>query len=193
MVKKNILQDQVRNSIQEKIERIKETRPFHLQVTQDQYGMIQHSIQGWMHIDEAKVLWESVQHYTNCLELGTYHGLSTWILAQANPDCRITTVEIFENNTGQAKQNCIEFGNIEYITADSNEWLKTCGKKFDWVFVDHSHESFYMDQTILLLRQCVTADHLILLHDMHLPGVQSQVYKFASFTRIRNLGIGKLW
>ena len=193
MDKKNLLQDQIRDSIQEKTQRTQKTRPFHLQVDQDTHGMIQNDIQGWMHIDEAKVLWETIQHYSNGLELGTYQGLSTWIIAQANPACKLITVEIFEHNTAQAKKNCADFNHIEYVTADSNEWLKTCGKKFDWIFVDHSHESFYMDQTLMLLRKCVTEDHLILLHDMHLPGVQSQAYKFATFTRIRNLGIGKLW
>ena len=190
---KNISQDQTRDSIQEKDQTTQKTRPFHLQVNQDQHGMIKHDIQGWMHIDEAKILWDTIQHYDQCLELGTYQGLSTWIIAQANPNCEITTVEIFEHNTTQARKNCCDFNHIEYVTADSNEWLRDCGKKFNWIFVDHSHESFYMDETLMLLRQCVTEDHLILLHDMHLPGVQSQAYKFATFTRIRNLGIGKLW
>ena len=194
MDQKNISQNKVRNSVSQETQRASQTRPFHLQgINHDQHGMICNGIQGWMHIDEAKILWQTIQHYNNCLELGTYQGLSTWILAQANPTCKLTTVEIFEHNTAQAKQNCCDFSNIDFVTADSNEWLTTCGKKFDWIFVDHSHESFYMDQTLMLLRQCVTEDHLILLHDMHLPGVQSQAYKFATFTRIRNLGIGKLW
>lgn len=188
-----LLQNQTRDSISTQDKGTQKKRSFHLQVNQDKHGMIQHDIQGWMHIDEAKILWDTIQHYDRCLELGTYQGLSTWIIAQANPNCKITTVEIFEDNTTKAKQNCCDFSNIDFVTADSNEWLRDCGKKFDWVFVDHSHESFYMDQTLMLLRQCVTQDHLILLHDMHLPGVQSQAYKFATFTRIRNLGIGRLW
>ena len=193
MDKKSILQDQTRDSISEKDQRAQKTRPFHLSLAQDKHGMLVHDIKGWMHVDEAKVLWHTIQMYDNCLELGTYQGLSTSIIAQANPDCNITTVEIFEENTVQAKQNCSTYKNVNFITADSNEWLKDCGQKFDWIFVDHSHESFYMDQTIMLLRQCVTPDHLILLHDMHLPGVQQQQFKFANFTRIRNLGVGKLW
>ena len=45
----------------------------------------------------------------------------------------------------------------------------------------------------MLLSKCLDEDHLILLHDMHLQGVQQQSYKFANLTRIRNLGIGTLW
>ena len=96
MDKKNLLQNNIRNTVSEKIKRTQKTRPFHLSLNQDHNGMIKNGIQGWMHIDEAKVLWHTIQHYNNCLELGTYHGLSTWILAQANPTCKLTTVEIFE-------------------------------------------------------------------------------------------------
>ena len=188
-----LLQNKTRDSVSTQDKRTEKTRPFHLSLDTDKHGMIRHDIQGWMHIDEAEVLWQSVQMFSNCLELGTYQGLSTWIIAQANPNCKITTVDIFEDNTTKAKHNCRDFNHIEYVTADSNEWLKNCTQKFDWVFVDHSHESFYMDHTIMLLRQCVTPDHLILLHDMHLPGVKQQQFKFANFTRIRNLGVGKLW
>jgi len=155
--------------------------------------MIKCHIRGWMHIEEAKILWQTIQPYKNCLELGTFQGLSTWLLAQANTGCKITSVEIFEENINVAKQNCSDYKNIEFVTADSNEWLSRCQQKFDWVFVDHSHESDYMDETINLLPKCLREDHLVLLHDMHLLGVKQQAYKFATFTRIRNLGIGTLW
>lgn len=188
----NLLQNKTRDSISAQDKRTQKTRPFHLSLETDKHGMIQHDIQGWMHIDEAKVLWQSVQMFSNCLELGTYQGLSTWIIAQANPNCKITTVDIFEDNTSKAKHNCRDLDNIEYVTADSNDWLAKCGRKFDWVFVDHSHENFYMDQTIMALRHCLLDEHIVLLHDMHLPGVQVQSVKFSSFTRIRNLGVGQL-
>ena len=88
-------------------------------------GMIQCQIEGWMHRDEARVIEKTLQGRKNILELGTYQGLSTSIIASfCNSDATITTV---------------------------------------------------------------------LLHDMHLPGVQGQTYKFASMMRIRNLGIGQLW
>ena len=105
----------------------------------------------------------------------------------------MTTVEIFEHNTNIAIENCKKYKHIEFVTSDSNTWLEQRSKKFDWVFIDHSHEGSYMDQTIALLKKCLHDDHLILLHDMHLPGVKIQESKFATFTRIRNLGIGTLW
>ena len=86
----------------------------------------------------------------------------------------------------------IDFKTFFKQPTGSNDYIYICDK-FDWVFVDHSHESFYMDRTIMLLSKCVAEDHLILLHDMHLQGVQQQSYKFANLTRIRNLGIGTLW
>jgi len=193
MDKKSLSQDSTRSAVSKKTEKTQKTRPFHLSLDTDHNGMIQCHIDGWMHIDEATVLWNSIQTYTNCLELGAHKGLSTWILAQANPYGNITTIEIFDSLIGQAKNNCKNFNNIKFVCEDSNTWLSKCKQKFEWVFVDHSHETEYMDKTIECLKNCVTDDHLILLHDMHLPGVKSQESKFATFTRIRNLGIGTFW
>ena len=190
---KKVYKNIIRDKILEKNKRITKERPFHLSLDTDQHGMIKCHIDGWMHIDEAKVLWQTIQNRKNCLELGTYKGLSTWILSEANPDCKITSLDIFPENTSAAKLNCVGKNNINFLTEDSNEWLDNSTEKFDWVFVDHSHESFYMDRTIMLLSKCLAEDHLILLHDMHLQGVQQQSYKFANLTRIRNLGIGTLW
>ena len=193
MDKEFIHKNSIRDTVSQKTTKTEETRPFHLSLDTDKKGMVKCHIDGWMHIDEAKVLWQTIQKRNTCLELGTYHGLSTWIIAQANPECSITTVDIFSSNTNIAKNNCKDFSNINFVTDDSNDWLQNCGKKFDWVFVDHSHENFYMDKTLMCLRNCVLDDHIIVLHDMHLPGVQQQTFKFANFTRIRNLGIGTLW
>ena len=93
-----LLQNKTRDSVSTQDKRTEKTRPFHLSLAQDKHGMLVHDIKGWMHVDEAKVLWHTIQMYDNCLELGTYQGLSTSIIAQANPDCNITTVEIFEEN-----------------------------------------------------------------------------------------------
>ena len=193
MDKEIIHQNSARDTVSQETTSIKKARPFHLSLDTDQKGMIKCHIDGWMHIDEAKVLWQTIQHRKNCLELGTYHGLSTWIIAQANPDCNITTVDVFESNTKIAKNNCKDINNVNFVTDDSNNWLTKTKQKFDWIFVDHSHENFYMDRTLMCLRNCVVEDHIIVLHDMHLPGVQQQSYKFANFTWIRNLGIGTLW
>ena len=192
MDQKIFLQDTVRDRISQEIKETKKTRPFYLSLTTDRHGMITNGIDGWMHIEEAKILWETVQHKKNCLELGTYQGLSTWIIAQANPQSQITTVEVFEEHTKKAQENCKSFYNIKYVTADSNKWLKNCNEKFDWIFVDHSHELEYMNETMKLLKKCVSHNHLVLLHDMHLPGVKHQIDNFSTFTVIRNLGIGVL-
>ena len=63
MDKKSILQDQTRDSISEKDQRAQKTRPFHLSLAQDKHGMLVHDIKGWMHVDEAKVLWHTIQMY----------------------------------------------------------------------------------------------------------------------------------
>ena len=106
MDKKVILQSSIRDPISEKNQRIKKERSFHIPLEVDHYGMIKGNIAGWMHIDEAQVLCESVVGRTHCLELGTHKGLSTSLIALANPHAKIITTEIFLDLTNQAKQNC---------------------------------------------------------------------------------------
>ena len=157
-------------------------------------GMLQFGIEGWMHRDEARVIEKTLPGKKNILELGTYQGLSTSIIASfCDADAKITTVEIFKEQQEKAKHNLTMFDNIDYINEDSNTWLSNIKTEFDWVFVDHSHDTFYMDTSMMKIKQVVSPDHIILLHDMHLPGVQSQQYKFMSLTRIRNMGIGVLF
>ena len=193
MDKKVILQSSIRNPISEKNQRIKKERSFHIPLEVDHYGMIKGNIAGWMHIDEAKVLCESVVGRTHCLELGTHKGLSTSLIALANPHAKIITTEIFLDLTNQAKQNCKNLNNINFITTDSNDWLADCKTKFDWVFVDHCHDKDYMDVTMELLPSRLQDNHKVLLHDTHLDGVRSQLKKFKDYTVHRNLGIGKFW
>jgi predicted O-methyltransferase YrrM len=160
----------------------------------DTNGMINCNIEGWMHKDEAKIIEKTLPGKKNILELGTYQGLSTSIIASfCDADAKITTVEIFKEQQEKAKHNLTMFDNIDYINEDSNTWLSNIKTEFDWVFVDHSHDTFYMDTSMMKIKQVVSPDHIILLHDMHLPGVQSQQYKFMSLTRIRNMGIGVLF
>jgi len=160
----------------------------------DTNGMINCDIEGWMHKDEAKIIEKTLPGKKNILELGTYQGLSTSIIASfCDADAKITTVEIFKEQQEKAKHNLTMFDNIDYINEDSNTWLSNIKTEFDWVFVDHSHDTFYMDTSMMKIKQVVSPDHIILLHDMHLPGVQSQQYKFMSLTRIRNMGIGVLF
>ena len=115
MDKEIIHQNSARDTVSQETASIKKARPFHLSLDTDQKGMIKCHIDGWMHIDEAKVLWQTIQHRKSCLELGTYHGLSTWIIAQANPDCNITTVDVFESNTKIAKNNCRNINNVNFV------------------------------------------------------------------------------
>ena len=59
-------------------------------------GMINCDIEGWMHRDEARVIEKTLPGKKTILELGTYQGLSTSIIASFFFFfSKITTVEIF--------------------------------------------------------------------------------------------------
>lgn len=164
----------------------------------DQFGMITCNIAGWMHFKEAEAIWNSIVPSINCLELGTYHGLSTSIIASRcySLNAKLTTVDVFPDVQKIAKKNLTNTpiaDLINWVVADSNEWVEKQKIKWDWVFIDHNHSLEYMDQTMETIISKLSKKHLVLLHDCHLPGVASQIPKLKNFRRVRNLGIGTLW
>ena len=66
------------------------------------HGVIKLDIDGWLQPIEAHYLYKCAYESANILELGSYHGLSTSIIAQAKIDSgntgTITTVDVFSKN-----------------------------------------------------------------------------------------------
>jgi predicted O-methyltransferase YrrM len=107
-------------------------------------------IQGWLRREDAQKLYELAYFVTgDILELGAYHGLSTSILSRANIDSplkkHIYCVELDADAAAMTQANLTEAGLEKDVTVLRNDALSALrefaseGKKFEFVFVDHSH------------------------------------------------------
>lgn len=107
-------------------------------------------INGWLRREDALKIYEMAYFVSgDILELGTYHGLSTFILSQANADSprkkHIYSVELDREAVAVAQQNLDLAGlqnDVTLLVTDAQTAITEFaaqGKKFEFVFVDHSH------------------------------------------------------
>lgn len=80
------------------------------------------------------------------LEIGTAHGYSAAILAEACPDASIITLNPNAEEAALARENLKDYPNVEVVEAISWDYLKSYrGPKLDLVFVDGDHKRVRMD------------------------------------------------
>jgi SAM-dependent methyltransferase len=107
-------------------------------------------IEGWLQRADALKLYEIAYFVTgDILELGSYHGLSTSILARAACDSphkkNIFSVDLDSENVKMTNQHLLELGlksNVITLCGDALYTMKELGlegARFAFVFVDHSH------------------------------------------------------
>ena len=105
---------------------------------------------GWLRREDALKLYELAYFSSGpILELGTYHGLSTSILAQAQSDsgrgAEIVTVDVDASNLGSARDNLERLGmtgHVRFVHEDAVRFCQRASQEasiFDLVFVDHDH------------------------------------------------------
>jgi predicted O-methyltransferase YrrM len=126
-------------------------------------------IKGWLRRDDALKLYE-MAYYTkgDILELGSYHGLSTTLMANAvrkSPHKKkILTVDLQPKNIEMTNKNLQKAGVIKHVEAICGDAIKVVkdfadiNKKFQFIFIDHSHA---YDPVYLVCRE---------LHNIILPG-----------------------
>ncbi len=135
-------------------------------------------IEGWLRREDALKLYELAYFATgDILELGSYHGLSSVILSQANrdsgykkyvfcvdldPDCvRITRRTL--QRAGLTKQ-------LQTMTNDALSAIRQLaaeGKQFEFVFIDHSHAYEPVYTVCRELDRVVKAGGFCLFHDFN--------------------------
>lgn len=107
-------------------------------------------IEGWLRRDDALKLYEMAYFARgDILELGSYHGLSTTILSEANRHSpyrkHIYSVDLSPECIKQTEHNLRVKGLSQGVTtlcAEATGVMKSlgsAGKKFAFVFIDHSH------------------------------------------------------
>ena len=133
-------------------------------------GMLNLGIDGWLLPADALKLYEMAYFADDILELGTFMGLSTTILANAvaNSGRRrpVITVDVSSQFTeaarnGLAHRKVPGRENVHLFTTDSGEAMRTMQRelrRYSFVFVDASHQ--YED----------VKDVCSFMHDVLLPG-----------------------
>jgi len=129
------------------------------------------------------------------LEVGTHIGASTIHIASAlhknsDKNVDITTVDIVDVNS-RTEQQWSRYGTthlpeleftplqmveklgyesfVEFVTADSFDYMRHCNRTFDFIFLDGNHVATTVYQEIPAALDLLNRDGVILLHD-YFPG-----------------------
>jgi len=138
-------------------------------------GVIDHPVSGWLRREDALKLYE-MAHFSigNVLELGTHKGLSATIMAEALLDAgsgySLVTLEINEEYVREARRAHRErnLHNIAYRVGDAAKVLNRFvrkGRRFGFVFVDHSHRYAPTRDACLRLDRLLIPGGYALFHD----------------------------
>lgn len=107
-------------------------------------------IDGWLRREDALKLYELAYCVRgNILELGSYHGLSTAIIATASRNSpwpkRVYSVDLNGECVAMTARNMNSLGLAQYVTSlcgeasDAIRQLGAAGGMFSFIFIDHSH------------------------------------------------------
>ena len=141
-----------------------------------QHGMIDIGIEGWLLPADALKLYELSRFCGgDILELGTYRGLSTSILAQGSTNSKrrdaIISVDLDPAAMVGGKANLKGKPGSErvaFIEADGdsalNRFIKA-RRKFRFAFVDHSHRQEHVQSACALLPEVLVPGAFVLFHD----------------------------
>lgn len=138
-------------------------------------------IEGWMTRPEALKLYELARFAEgDILEIGSYQGLSTYIMAKAinnsrHKQRRIYSLDIFLAAIRMARFH-LYLGKLHqyarFVLGDAysvtNSYAHT-GKKFAFAFIDFSHEYHHVYEVCTLLYQVMQPGSFVLFHDYNDP------------------------
>ena len=135
-------------------------------------------IRGWLRREDALKLYEMAYFASgDILELGSYQGLSTCVLSQANRDSSarktITSVDLDPRSVRLARRNLRSLGlalGVEILCDDAFQLVSRLAaeeKRFGFVFVDHSHHYEPMLAVCRGLAGVVAPSGFCLFHDFN--------------------------
>jgi O-methyltransferase/8-demethyl-8-(2,3-dimethoxy-alpha-L-rhamnosyl)tetracenomycin-C 4'-O-methyltransferase len=133
-------------------------------------------IEGWLRVEDALKLYEFAYFADGgILELGTYHGLSTSILATSvaasGQSNTITTVELDPSAADIAAKNLAAKDLDRLVTivvGDATEVMKRLRqerREFAFCFVDHSHTYENMLSCCQLMSDLIAPGGFVVFHD----------------------------
>ena len=134
-------------------------------------------IGGWLRVDDALALYELAFHASgDVLELGSYQGLSASVMAgalaeQGRPGRTVLSIDIQPHATATSRANLEAAGLGEWAqfrcedAAAACDQLSRAGRRFDLVFVDHSHAYSDVAAACCHLPQLVAPGGACVFHD----------------------------
>jgi predicted O-methyltransferase YrrM len=145
-------------------------------------GMIEIGIEGWLLPANAMKLYE-LAYFTggDILELGTFKGLSTSILAHAvhnqGRQLSIVTADlhahfITEAKAGMSARKQPGRENVHFFVSEATQFVSDLAdqkRKFEFVFVDHSHRYEHVLATAKKLHLVTKPGAFCLFHDFNDP------------------------
>lgn len=122
------------------------------------------SIKGQLLDYQAAALFQLTKKYNGrpILEIGTFVGYSTSILAQACPNSTIITLNNAQNEIRDARRNLGKYSNVTVLCETSWDYLKTGPSDWGLIFVDGDHVRVGND---LPWWNKLSNDGLMLFHD----------------------------
>jgi hypothetical protein len=137
-------------------------------------AIIDLDIPGWLRPQDALKLYEMAYFSKgDVLELGSYHGLSTSIMASAlrhsgNGRC-LTSLELDPAAASEAQRHVLPWSDIVQITVgdarESCRHLIEQDRKFNFAFVDHSHTYDLVHAACIDLKSLMVPEGFALFHD----------------------------
>ena len=135
-------------------------------------------IPGWLRREDALKLYElSYFAGDDVLELGSFHGLSTAILARAARNSltpkHIETVDLDPACTEATRKNLKALGLLDQVTVRSADAViavrehVASRKRFGFIFIDHSHEYTPVFEVCQVLGQITVPGGFCLFHDFN--------------------------
>lgn len=137
-------------------------------------------IPGWLRREDALKLYEMAYYAAgDILELGSYHGLSTSILARSNrnsPDRKhIYTVDLDPAHVRATMTNLRTQGLHRGVTASCEDAagavrrFASQGQQFGFIFIDHAHSYEAVYQVCRELERVALIGGFCLFHDFNDP------------------------
>lgn len=137
-------------------------------------------IAGWLQREDALKIYE-MAYFSNgdILELGSYHGLSTSIISLANlkrSDRKMVySVELDEECHKRTEETLRRKGiqeRAKLVNDDAGKFVRESakkGKKYGFIFVDHSHAYEPVYEVCQFFDQILKKDGFVLFHDYNDP------------------------
>lgn len=136
------------------------------------------AIPGWLRREDALKLYEMAYFARgDVLELGTYHGLSTAILARAARNSpipkQVESIDLNPARTKAASRNLDSLGLLAQVTARSADAVLAVRehaanrRQFAFVFIDHSHAYAPVYEVCQALDLIVAPGGFCLFHDFN--------------------------